>query len=111
MRMFFLKRDTDPERMCNVSGYYDITTQKFIVQAGSLFCLGSAISYEYTRAGIARRTFLNKYCSKEKTGYRLKKDYIFDAPITAASYALGRSANGWTEFKDKNSITLDSVYR
>ena len=111
LRMFFLKRDTDPERMCNVSGYYDITTQKFIVQAGSLFCLGSAISYEYTQAGIARRTFLNKYCSKEKTGYRLKKDYIFDAPSTAASYALGRSANGWTEFKDKNRITLDSVYR
>lgn len=54
---------------------------------------------------------LNKYCSKEKTGYRLKKDYIFDAPSTAASYALGRSANGWTEFKDKNNITLDSAYR
>lgn len=111
LRMFYLKRDAEPERMCDVSGYYDVTTQKFIVQAGSLFSLGSATAFEYTRAGFARRTFLNKYCSKEKAGYRLKKDYIFDAPSTAASYALGRSANGWTEFKDKDSITLDSVYR
>ncbi|MBE6195210.1 MAG: DUF4357 domain-containing protein [Rikenellaceae bacterium] len=30
---------------------------------------------------------------------------------TAVDFCLGRSANGWTIWKDKDGNTLDSVYR
>lgn len=111
LNVFYIKRDTDPDRSCNIYGNYDATTQKFIVHAGSIFCLGAALSYQDTAQGVARQTFLNKYCSKERNGYKLKRDFIFDAPSTAASYALGRSANGWTEFRDSRGLTLNDVYR
>lgn len=34
-----------------------------------------------------------------------------NSPSTAAMFCLGRSANGWTEWTDKDGNTLDSVYR
>ena len=34
------------------------------------------------------------------------EDYIFSSPSTAASIILGRNANGLTEWKLKNGMTL-----
>lgn len=39
------------------------------------------------------------------------QDYIFGSPSAAAAAILGRRANGWTEWKDKNGITIDKLYR
>ena len=41
----------------------------------------------------------------------MASDKTFSSASTAASFCLGRSANGWTEWKDKDGNTLDSVYR
>ena len=35
----------------------------------------------------------------------------FSSPSTAAFFVLGHSANGWTEWKNKNGKTLDEIYR
>lgn len=40
-----------------------------------------------------------------------KEDYIFNSPSQAAATVLARHANGWTEWKDKNGITLDEKIR
>jgi hypothetical protein len=40
-----------------------------------------------------------------------QQDYIFNSPSAAAATILGRSANGWTSWKDKNGKTLDEVKR
>lgn len=39
------------------------------------------------------------------------EDYTFNSPSTAAAVVLGRSANGWIEWKDKNGLTLTDKFR
>ena len=39
------------------------------------------------------------------------EDYIFNSPSTAAGVVLGRSTNGWIQWKDKNGTTLDKLKR
>jgi hypothetical protein len=39
------------------------------------------------------------------------EDMIFKTPSAASDMVLGRSSNGWTEWKDKNGKTLDEKMR
>lgn len=48
---------------------------------------------------------------KQGNVYGFTQDYIFSSPSTAAVVILGRRANGWTEWKYKNGLTLDEVKR
>ena len=41
----------------------------------------------------------------------MDSDKTFSSPSTAADFCTGRPSNGWTEWKDKDGNTLDSVYR
>jgi hypothetical protein len=43
--------------------------------------------------------------------YVFKQDFLFSSPISAAAVVLGRSANGWVEWKDEHGQTLNDVYR
>ena len=40
-----------------------------------------------------------------------QKDHLFKTPSTAASALMGRSANGWTAWKNKSGQTLDELKR
>lgn len=40
-----------------------------------------------------------------------REDYVFSSPSAAAWVVLGRSANGWIEWKMKNGKTLDEIER
>ncbi|MCW4384465.1 GIY-YIG nuclease family protein [Salinibacterium sp. SYSU T00001] len=44
-------------------------------------------------------------------GYAFTRDHVFRSPSGAAGAVLGRSANGWTEWKDVNGVTLDAIER
>ncbi|WP_231615986.1 DUF4357 domain-containing protein [Novipirellula artificiosorum] len=48
---------------------------------------------------------------EREDAYYFTQDYLFPAPSTAAAVVLGRSANGWTEWKDKNGSTLSEIHR
>ena len=111
VHLFFIKKNVDPARFCDVSGFYDKTVQKFIMKSGSILSLEATLTYSFSSQGPARSTFLDKYCSKVASGYRLNNDYVFDTPSTAASYAIGRSTNGWTAWKDNEGNTLADIYR
>ena len=39
------------------------------------------------------------------------EDYVFNSPSTAGGVILGRSTNGWIQWKDKNGKTLDELKR
>lgn len=41
--------------------------------------------------------------------FQFKKDYIFTSPSLAAAVVLGRNANGRTEWKTEDNITLKSI--
>lgn len=111
VRVFYIRRNSGFGRECNASGFYDMKGDKFILKAGSVLSLGASPAYNYSAQGAQRISFLSEFCSKTPKGYVLKSDHVFDFPSAAASYVLGRPANGWKEWKDENNITLDSVYR
>ena len=62
--------------------------------------------------GILRKRLLEEeILKKENNVYVFQSDYIFNSPSAAAAAILGRSANGWTSWKDKNGKTLDELKR
>ena len=48
---------------------------------------------------------------KEGNVFVFKYDYAFNSPSAAAAAVLGRSANGWIEWKYENGKTLDEEKR
>ena len=60
----------------------------------------------------ARTRLVNCEVLKEIDGrYVFQKDYLFNSPSAAATGLMGRSANGWVEWKDESGKTLDEVVR
>lgn len=49
--------------------------------------------------------------NKEGNLYRVTQDHIFSSPSKAAAVILGRTANGWIEWKYKDGRTLKEVKR
>lgn len=45
----------------------------------------------------------------EGNGYRFLKDHLFSSPSQASSVILGRSSNGWLDWKDSDGRTLDEL--
>ncbi len=43
--------------------------------------------------------------------YFFKENYVFNSPSTAAGVVLGRSTNGWIDWKNKSGKTLDELKR
>ena len=80
---------------------------KFTVLKGSVFSCTEAPSY--TGKG-KRKQFIGEHCTVVSGLLRLKEDYTFNSPSTAAEYVLGRSTNGWIMWKDDIGQTLDTVY-
>ncbi len=111
VHLFYIKKSLNKACLCNVSGFYDVKTEKFIMKSGSILSSVATLAFSSSLQGLARCTFLDKYCSKVVNGYRLNDDYVFEFSSTAASYAMGRSANGWTTWKDKDGKTLAEIYR
>lgn len=54
---------------------------------------------------------LKEYTATENEKLVMTYYKVFSSPGTAACFCLGRSSNGWIEWKDKDGNTLDSVYR
>ena len=92
--------------VCGV-GIYDPIGNSFILLSGSK--INSTTSISFNRKD-AYRDITNNYCSLEDGLYVLKKDYTFASPSTASSVVLGRSSNGWTDWKDKQGRSLNTVY-
>jgi hypothetical protein len=49
--------------------------------------------------------------NSSKDSYILHNDYLFKSSSAAAQIVLWRSANGWTEWKNKDWKTLDEIER
>ena len=93
---------------CDASGV--LKEDGFLVFTGSVLRVGvrasaSALFQEQ------RKAFIEKQCNVVKGVPVTKCDYLFSSPSVAAGMFIGGSANGWTEWKDKEGKTLDQVYR
>ena len=75
---------------------------------------GSVIAEESTPSfhwKEKREKLLSEYTTKKGLALIVTSDITFSSPSTAAMFCLGRSANGWDEWKDKEYRTLDVIYR
>ena len=90
----------------NAKGFY--SSSGFTVLKGSVVAKSMTPSFNWKEK---RTLMLQEYTMLEDGNLVMTSDKTFPSPSTAADFCLGRSANGWTIWKDKDGNTLDSVYR
>lgn len=93
-------------RGCEAKGFY--SSNGFTVQKGSVIASTIVPSFGWKEK---RNDMVQEYTILEGAKLFMTSDITFSSPSTAAMFVLGRPANGWTEWKDKDGNTLDSVYR
>lgn len=108
--LFHIVKTDDSKRFCRASGSYDSTGNQFLILKDSVLSLDVSSSYRYTAADYQRQKFIKMNCVKKSNGFVMKRDALCDSPSAAASFVLGRNANGWLEWKDESNRTLRDVY-
>ena len=93
-------------RGCEAKGFY--SSNGFTVQKGSVIAPTVVPSFGWKEK---RNDMVQEYTVQEGTKLYMTSDITFSSPSTAAMFVLGRPSNGWTDWKDDNGNTLDSVYR
>ena len=93
-------------RGCDANGFYN--SSGFTVLRGSVIAKTMTPSFNWKEK---REKMVEEYTATKDDKLVMTSDKTFSSPSTAADFCLGRSANGWTEWKDKDGNTLDSVYR
>ena len=93
-------------RGCDANGFYN--SSGFTVLRGSVIAKTMTPSFNWKEK---RQKMVEGYTATKDDKLIMTSDKTFSSPSTAADFCLGRSANGWTEWKDKDGNTLDSVYR
>lgn len=89
-------------------GVYDSAQNSFKLLAGSK--INGITSNSFNRKD-AYRDITSNYCKLIDDVFILERDYSFASPSTASSVVLGRSSNGWTDWKNESGVSLSDVYR
>lgn len=97
---------TKGSRGCDAKGFYN--SNGFTVLRGSVIASGVVPSFKWKEK---RDILIKEYVSLENGEFIMNLDMTFPSPSTAAVFVLGRPSNGWTDWKDKDGNTLDSIYR
>ncbi|WP_291528515.1 DUF4357 domain-containing protein [Bacteroides sp. UBA939] len=107
---FFLINDVG-DRKYEAEAYYDPNSKTLTVLAGAHLSEEVSKEFRFTALEFGRRNFIKKYCSQRGEETRLKENYAFDSPQTAACYIMGRTADGWHEWQSKNGKLLIEIYQ
>jgi hypothetical protein len=95
-----------------VSGEGVYTSEGFVVFAGSIASLENRKSIGDTNKRWRQRLIKSRVMILNKAGYLVfSKDHLFRSPSGAAMALLGYRANGWTEWKNRQGLSLDRVHR
>lgn len=95
-------------RNTDALAWYNTETREVVLKKGSKLALHIVPSYKkYERQRIEG---LKESAEQKGEYYILKEDKKFDSASTAASFVIGRTANGWKEWKIKeNNNLLDTI--
>ena len=93
-------------RGCEAKGFY--SSNGFTVLRGSVIAKTITMSFNWKEK---REKMVQDYTTEKEDKLIMTSDKTFSSPSTAADFCLGRSANGWIEWKDLDGNTLNSVYR
>jgi len=108
------KKETQNLFICKGKDAYaegEFSEDGMIVFKKSKANLNEAASIGEWASNLRKILIDKKILSKENNIYIFNEDYTFNSPSAAAAIVLGRSANGWTEWKDENGETLDKRFR
>ncbi len=108
--LFYIVKTNDTKRACCAFGTYDSKGNQFLILKDSILSLEVSSSYRYTSSDYLRQKFIKLNCVKKSNGFVMKRDALCDSPSAAASFVLGRFANGWLEWKDESNKTLKEIY-
>lgn len=85
------------------------TDNGFLVKAGSLARREIVPSAQSTVPAVHQRLISEGVVEEDGEHLRFVKDHLFDSPSGAAAAVLGRTANGWKEWKRADGETLSRV--
>ena len=96
----------------DANGVGEYTSEGFVVHKGSNARIGSVASIQGTSQERFREQLVTDgVLVQQGTQYVFTRDYLFSSPSIAAIAVLGRSANGWIEWKTEQGQTLDGAKR
>ena len=88
-----------------------VTDEGYLVLAGSTAHLemsgATGNSYKALRSELIEKEVL----IRKGDAFEFSSDHVFKSPSAASATVLGRSSNGWMEWKDKQGRTLDELLR
>jgi len=109
--------DSNPQELfyCKGSGAHgvgELTTEGFVVHKGSQGRAKVVDSLQGTSLQRLREQLvIEGILSQEGEMLVFQRDQLFSSPSSAATALMGRSANGWVEWKTSEGRTLDEVKR
>lgn len=97
-------------------GVGEYTSEGFVVHKGSKGRAETVpsiqgTSHERMRSQLVTEGILAKQTDSTGSLLVFTRDHLFSSPSTAAMAVMGRSANGWVEWKTESGKTLDEVKR
>jgi hypothetical protein len=97
-------------------GVGEYTTEGFVVHKGSkgraeIVPSIQGTSHERMRSQLIVEGVLAENAGSAGSMLVFTRDHLFSSPSTAAMAVMGRSANGWVEWKTASGKTLDEVKR
>lgn len=96
----------------DASGVGEFTSEGFVVYKDSLARIENAAAIKGKSPERFRQKLVTDGVLQERDSqYVFTRDYLFSSPSMAAVAILGRSANGWIEWKTAQGQTLDGAKR
>jgi len=94
------------------NGIGEYTSEGFVVHKGSIARIGNVASIQGTSQERFRQQLVTDgVLAPNGDSYVFTRDHLFASPSMAAIAVMGRSANGWLEWKTDLGQTLDAAKR
>ncbi len=110
IHFFYIQRVGESGRECKASGYFEENTKTFILKEGSKWASEVTKGYQFTASELQRRKLIKKNCKIIAGSIIQSRDILCNSPSAAASFVLGRIANGWEEWTDRDGHSLKKLY-
>lgn len=83
----------------------------FVVLKGSKSNIDETKTAGTWVTGMRKKLLDDKILIPDNGVFVFAEDFVFGSPSAAAASVLGRRANGWIEWKDKDGKTIHEIYR
>ncbi len=89
----------------------ELVEDGFVVRAGAIARIEVVPSAQDTVPSMRKKLVESGVLVQEDGHLRFTQDYLFNTPSGAAAVVLGRTSNGWVDWKNKDGMTLNEVKR